>query len=102
MATSASPTGTSREYRRKSRRRTPAKCSPRACAIHSAMKATTAPAAAGAMLYHSMLIQVPTCPTSFHQLYSMMKSAAVAMAQRPTATSTARITKFRIFEGCIS
>ena len=53
------------------------------------------------MLYHSMLIQVPTCPTSFHQLYSMMKLAAVAIAQRPSGNSTARISRFRIFEGCI-
>jgi hypothetical protein len=41
------------------------------------MKATREPATEGAMLYHSMLIHVSTCPTSFNQLYSMMKFAMV-------------------------
>jgi hypothetical protein len=41
------------------------------------MKATMEPATEGAMLYHSMLLHVSTCPTSFHQLYSMMKLAMV-------------------------
>ena len=45
------------------------------------MKATSEPAAAGAMLYHSMPTHVLTCPISFHQLYSMTKSAAVELAQ---------------------
>ena len=52
------------------------------------MKATSAPTAAGAMLYHSMLTQVLTCATSFHQLYSMMKSAAVGTAQPRNANAT--------------
>ena len=41
------------------------------------------------MLYHSMLTHVRTCPTSFHQLYSMMKSAAIVLAQKPSTSSTA-------------
>ena len=65
------------------------------------MKATSAPATKGAMLYHSMLIQVPTCPTSLHQLYSMMKLAAVVIAQRLSANIAASTIRFRIFEGCI-
>ena len=46
-----------------------------------------APTAAGAMLYHSMLTHVLTCATSFHQLYSMMKLAAVGIAQTANANS---------------
>ena len=52
------------------------------------MKATRAPTAAGAMLYHNMLTHVSTCATSFHQLYSMIKLAAVGIAQRINAKET--------------
>ncbi len=65
------------------------------------MKATSAPAAAGAMLYHSMLIQVLACPTSFHQLYSMMKLAAVVVAHPRTSNNTASTMRLRICEGRI-
>src|SRR5712692_7667320 len=65
------------------------------------MKATRAPAAAGAMLYHSMLIHVSTCPTSFHQLYSMMKLAMVLVERRMSANSTASRIRLRICEGRI-
>ena len=65
------------------------------------MKASSAPAAVGAMLYHSMLTQVLTCATSFHQLYSMMKLAAVGMAQPRNASDTNTRMKTRIWEGRI-
>src|SRR5208337_2966466 len=65
------------------------------------MKATTAPAAPGAMLYHSMLTQVLTCATSFHQLYSMMKLAAVGIAQPINANETNTRMTTRICEGRI-
>src|SRR5229473_2646699 len=64
------------------------------------MKATRAPATEGALLYHSMLIHVPTCPTSFHQLYSMMKLAMVLVrASRMSANSTGSRIRLRIREG---
>src|SRR5580704_14293361 len=65
------------------------------------MNAKTAPAAKGAMVYHSMLTQVPTCPTSFHQLYSIVKLAARVIAQKLSVNSTASMSRFRIFEGRI-
>src|ERR1039457_6878222 len=65
------------------------------------MKANTAPTAAGAMLYHSMLTQVLTCATSFHQLYSMMKLAAVGSTQPTNAKATNTKMKTRICEGRI-
>src|SRR5712691_7964509 len=65
------------------------------------MKTTRAPAAAGAILYHSMLIHVSTCPTSFHQLYSTMKLAMVLVEPRMSANSTASRIRLRIGEGRI-
>ena len=65
------------------------------------MKATRVPTAAGAMLYHSMLTHVLTCATSFHQLYSMMKLAAVGIAQPRNANDTNTRMKTRICEGRI-
>src|SRR5712692_5434338 len=65
------------------------------------MKATREPAAAGAMLYHSMLTQVSTWPTSFHQLYSTMKLARVLIEPRMSANSTASRISLRICEGRI-
>src|SRR5690349_21558176 len=65
------------------------------------MKATRAPAAVGAVLYHSMLIQVSTCPTSFHQLYSMMKLAMALVEPKMSANSTASRIRLRICEGRI-
>src|SRR5208283_392093 len=65
------------------------------------MKAIRAPTAPGAMLYHSMLNQVLTCATSFHQLYSMMKLAAVGIAQPINANATNARMKTRICEGRI-
>ncbi len=53
------------------------------------------------MLYHSMLTQVLTCATSFHQLYSMMKLAAVGTAQPKNANTTNIRMKARIWEGRI-
>src|SRR5664280_862874 len=65
------------------------------------MKATRVPAAAGAMLYHSMLTHVLTCATSFHQLYSMMKLATVGTAQPIKANDSNTRMKTRICEGRI-
>src|ERR1039457_5743739 len=79
----------------------PAKCKPRACAMYSAMKANTAPTAAGAMQYHSMLTHVLTCATSFHQWYSMMKLVAVWSTQPTNANATNTTMKTRICEGRI-
>jgi len=63
------------------------------------MKATRAPATDGAMLYHSMLIHVPTCATSFHQLYSMTKFAMVLVrTSRMSANNSARRIRLRICE----
>src|SRR6266699_2061231 len=53
------------------------------------------------MLYHSMPIQVSTCPTSFHQLYSMMKLAAVVAAQAMIASKNIRTISLAICEGRI-
>src|SRR6266404_3168770 len=79
----------------------PANRSPEAWATHSAKNATKAPAAAGAMLYHSIPIQVSTWPTSFHQLYSMMKLAAVDAAQAMIPNKNIRTISFAICEGRI-
>src|SRR5882672_10130523 len=79
----------------------PANRSPEAWATQSAQNATTAPAAAGAMLYHSMPTQVSTCPTSFHQLYSMMKLAAVDAAQAKIPNKNIRTISLAICEGRI-
>src|SRR5271165_2720687 len=65
------------------------------------MKAIRAPAAPGAMLYHSMLTHVLTWATSFHQLYSMMKLAAVGIAQPIKANPINTRMKTRICEGRI-
>jgi hypothetical protein len=48
-----------------------------------------------------MLTQVLTCATSFHQLYSMMKLAAVGTAQPRKANDTTTKMKTRIWEGRI-
>src|ERR1700733_6347650 len=53
------------------------------------------------MLYHNMPTQVFTCPTSFHQLYSITKSAAVELAQSAITTRIPRTIKLRICEGRI-
>jgi hypothetical protein len=53
------------------------------------------------MLYHSMLTHVLTWATSFHQLYSMMKLAAVGTAQPINANETSTKMKTRICEGRI-
>src|SRR6266849_4582484 len=66
------------------------------------MKATGAPATAGAMLYHSMLIHVPTCPTSFHHLYWMMKLARLLVKPRMSANSNASRIRLRICDGRIN
>src|SRR6267143_1507539 len=79
----------------------PANRSPEAWATQSAQNATTAPAAAGAMLYHSIPIQVSTWPTSFHQLYSMMKLAAVDAAQEMIPNKNIRPISLAICEGRI-
>src|SRR5258708_29808329 len=79
----------------------PANRSPEAWATQSAQNATTAPAAAGAMLYHSIPIQVSTCPTSFHQLYSMMKLAAVDATHARIQNKNIRTTSLAICEGRI-
>src|SRR6266850_5484348 len=79
----------------------PANRSPEAWATQSAQNATTAPAAAGAMLYHSIPIQVSTWPTSFHQLYSMMKLAAVDAAHARIQNKNIRTTSLAICEGRI-
>jgi hypothetical protein len=44
------------------------------------------------MPYTSMLIQVLTCPTSFHQLYSMMKSAILTELTRNANNAAMRTT----------
>src|SRR5882672_256959 len=79
----------------------PANRNPEAWATQSAQNATTAPAAEGAMLYHSMPIQVSTWPTSFHQLYSMMKLAAVEAAQAMMPSKNIRTISLAICEGRI-
>src|SRR5882762_7858533 len=79
----------------------PANRSPEAWATQSAQNATTTPAAAGAMLYHSIPIQVSTWPTSFHQLYSMMKLAAVDAAQEMIPNKNIRPISLAICEGRI-
>src|SRR6266853_355500 len=79
----------------------PANRNPEAWATQSAQNATTAPAAAGTMLYHSTPIQVSTWPTSFHQLYSMMKLAAVDAAQEMIPNKNIRTISLAICEGRI-
>jgi len=55
------------------------------------------------MLYHSMLVYVSTCPTSFHQLYSMMKLAMVLVKRsRMSANSAGSRIRLRIHEGRIN
>ena len=53
------------------------------------------------MLYHNMLTHVSTCATSFHQLYSMIKLAAVGIAQRINAKETITRINVRIWKGRI-
>src|SRR6266404_558207 len=53
------------------------------------------------MLYHSIPIQVSTCPTSFHQLYSMMKLAAVDATHARIQNKNIRTTSCAICEGRI-
>src|SRR5258708_24490782 len=79
----------------------PVNRSPEAWAPQSAQNATTAPASAGAMLYHRIPMQVSTWPTSFHQLYSMMKLAAVDAAQEMIPNKNIRPISLAICEGRI-
>ncbi len=53
------------------------------------------------MLYHSIPIQVSTWPTSFHQLYSMMKLAAVDAAHAKIPNKNIRTISLAICEGRI-
>ena len=53
-------------------------------------------------MYDSIPSQVGSCPTSFHHLYSTMKSALVGITQTANTNNSTKAITIRMCEGRIS